>query len=158
MALTSDIAESWRRPRAVIRRLRARGKSEAFVFTFLFVFLLMAVTAAAPGLSRQAALAGQPFPPFLLGASLGAFALIPVFYALAALGHLVARLMGGSGGWYDGRLALFWSLACVSPAVLIFGLVRAFVAESPAVPVLGLLTFAAFLALYSVMLREVEGQ
>lgn len=158
MALTSDIVESWRHPRAVIRRLRSRGRSEAFVFTFLLVFLLMAVTAAAPGLSRQAALEGQPFPPFLLGASLGALALVPVFYLLAALGHLVARLMGGTGGWYDGRLALFWALACTTPAVLLFGLVRAFVADSPAVPILGLFTFMVFLALYSIMLREVEGQ
>lgn len=159
MALTFDIVESWHKPRAVIRRLQARGRSEAFVFTFLFVFLLLALTSIAPYLSREATLHPEaPLFQRLFAAALGMLVLIPVFYLLAALGHLVARLMGGTGGYYDGRLALFWALTATTPAMLIYGLARAFADGSPAVPILGGLTFLVFLVLYTAMLREVEGQ
>ncbi|MGV8986336.1 MAG: YIP1 family protein [Cypionkella sp.] len=159
MALTSDIVESWRRPRAVIRRLQTRGRSEAFVFTFLFVFLLLAFTALAPYLSREAALHPEvPLFQRLFAAALGMLMLIPVFYLLAALGHLVARLLGGTGGYYEGRLALFWALTCTTPAMLVYGLMRAFANESLGVPIMGGVTFLVFLVLYTVMLREVEGQ
>lgn len=158
MALTSDIVESWRRPRVVIRRLQARGRSEAFVFTFLFVFLMLAVVSVSPALARQAALEGKPFAPYLLGACFGAVVALPFFYAVAALGHLVALLMGGRGGFYEGRLALFWALVAITPAMLLYGLVRAFADGSAGVPVVGFLTFLLFIVLYTVMLREVEGQ
>jgi hypothetical protein len=159
MALTSDIVESWRRPRAVVRRLQGAGRSEPFVFTFLFVFLLLAFTALAPYLSRQAALHPEvPLLARLFAAALGMLALIPLFYLLAALGHLVARLMGGTGSFYDGRLALFWALTCTTPAMLIYGLARAFAADSAGVGVLGGLTFVVFLVFYATLLREVEGQ
>jgi hypothetical protein len=159
MALTSDIVESWRHPRAVVRRLRGAGRSEPFVFTFLLVFLLLAFTALAPYLARQATLHPEvALPQRLFGAALGLLALIPLFYLLAALGHLVARLMGGTGLYYDGRLALFWALTCITPAMLGLGLVRALLGDGLAVTGLGVAVFFGFIALYSVMLREVEGQ
>ena len=159
MALTADILQSWRHPGQVVRRLRAAGKSEPFVFTFLFVFLLMAFVANAPYVSRQATLNPEvALVPGLFGSALGLLATIPLFYGLAALGHLVARLMGGQGGWYDGRLALFWALACVTPPMLMLGLVRAMLGDVPAVTYMGFAIFFAFAGLYSLMLKEVEGQ
>jgi hypothetical protein len=158
MALTSDIVESWHSPRRVVRRLRGAGRSEPFVFTFLFVFLLMAIVSAAPFLARQAALENGPVAPRLLGAVYGAVVAVPILYVFAALGHLVARLMGGSGTFYDGRLALFWALACATPGMLFLGLVRAFSGGGPVITGLGLALFVAFITIYSLMLREVEGQ
>lgn len=158
MALTSDIVESWHSPRRVVRRLRGAGRSEPFVFTFLFVFLLLAIVSAAPVLAREAALDHGPVAPRLLGAVYGAVIAVPILYALAALFHLVARLMGGTGSYYDGRLALFWALACSTPGMLFLGLVRSFVGDGPAVTGMGLALFVAFITLYSLMLREVEGQ
>ena len=159
MALTADILESWRHPRAVIRRLAQRGRSEPFVFTFLFVFLLLAFISLAPYLSREATLHPEvPLSQRLFAAALGMLGLIPIFYLLAALGHLVARLMGGQGGYYEGRLALFWALTASTPAMLIYGLLRAFAVGSWVIPVVGFLTFLIFLIFYTVMLREVEGQ
>ena len=159
MALTADIFESWRRPRVVIRRLVLRGRSEPFVFTFLFVFLLLSLVALAPYLAREAAL--HPDVPLfqrLFAAALGMLGLIPVFYLLAALGHLVAKLMGGHGGYFDGRLALFWALTCTTPAMLIYGLMRAFSTNALVLSVAGIAIFVMFITLYAVMLREVEGQ
>lgn len=159
MGLISDIAESWYRPGVVVRRLRGAGKSEPFVFTFLFVFLLLAFTSLAPYLSREATLNPEvTLYQRLFGAVLGLLALIPVFYLLAALGHLVARLMGGKGGYYEGRLALFWALTSITPAMLVLGLVRSFVGDGAAVTGLGFVIFFGFMALYSAMLKEVEGQ
>jgi len=159
MALTSDIVESWHSPRRVVRRLRSAGRSEPFVFTFLFVFLLLAFVSLAPYLSRQTAMNPDiSLYQRLFGAALGLLALVPFFYLLAALGHLVARLMGGTGGYYEGRLALFWALACATPGMLFVGLVRAFTGDTGVVTAMGLALFIAFVTLYSVMLREVEGQ
>lgn len=155
MALTSDIVESWRRPRAVIRRLRDRGRSETFVFTLLAIFLLLSIVGQAPDLARQAALAEQPLAPYLLGASYGALVAVPVFYLLAALFHGVAKLMGGRGSFYDGRLALAWAMMTISPGLLILGLARA-MAPGDGAAILGLGVFVAFLGYFSVMLREVE--
>lgn len=156
MSLTSDIVESWRRPRAVVRRHLSRGRSEPFLFTFLVVFLILAVVSAAPELARQAALDHTPVAPRILGACYGAVIAVPVLYAMAALGHLTARLMGGRGGFYHGRLALFWALVTITPALLLYGLIRAMAHGSAALPVSELLVFAAFLFFYSTMLREVE--
>lgn len=156
MSLTADIVETWRRPRAVIRRHRDRGRSEPFVFTFLLVFLILAVASAAPWLARQAALEHTPAAPRILAACYGAVLAAPVFYLLAALGHLTARLMGGKGSFYDGRLALFWAGVASSPALLIFGLVRGMADGSPAIPFIGFLVFAIFIGFYSLMLRELE--
>lgn len=159
MALTSDIVQSWHSPRRVVRRLRSAGRSEPFVFTFLFVFLLLAFVSLAPYLARQTALNPDvTLYQRLFGAALGLLALVPFFYLLAALGHLVARLMGGTGGYYDGRLALFWALACSTPGMLFLGLVRSFQGDGPVVTALGMALFVGFIILYSAMLREVEGQ
>lgn len=156
MALTADILESWLRPRRVVRRHLSRGRSEPFLFTLLLAFLILAVVSVAPWLARQAALDHTPVAPRILGASYGAVLAVPVFYALAALGHLTARLMGGKAGFYEGRLALFWALLTTSPALLLFGLVRGMADGSPAVPALGFLVFVIFISFYSLMLREVE--
>ena len=158
MALTADILESWRHPRVVIRRLAARGRSEPFVLSFLLVFLLLAFTARAPSVAREvAATPNGSLYPSLFGVALGTLALIPVFYLLAALGHLTAKLMGGTGGYFEGRLALFWALTCTTPAILLDGLVHAFALGSHVLPVFDFLTFLVFIGLYTVMLREVEG-
>ena len=159
MALTADIFESWHRPRVVIRRLALRGRSEPFVLSFLFVFLLLAFVARAPSVARDVAAnpTGSLYPS-LFGVALGMLGLIPVLYLLAALGHLVARLMGGTGGYYDGRLALFWALTCITPAMLLDGLMHVFVHEAVVLPIVDIAIFLAFLVLYTLMLREVEGQ
>ena len=156
MALTADIVESWRRPREVVRRHLNRGRSEPFVFSLLVAFLILAVVAVTPYLGARALAEGKPLAPYVLGACYGAVVAVPLVYLFAALGHLTARLMGGQGGFYHGRLAFVWALLTIAPAMLIYGLVRGLVPDSPATPFLGLGLFVLFLGFYSVMLREVE--
>ncbi|MEH7826819.1 YIP1 family protein [Gemmobacter denitrificans] len=157
MAVTSDIVESWRRPRLVLRRHLARGKSEPFVFSLLFVFLLVAFIAQIPVAARVSTLQPDvPMPPQLLGAGLGLLATIPVFYLLAAGSRLVGQLMGGRGSWYGARLALFWALVSVTPLVLLSGLVAGMIGPGPQLFLTGAIGFAAFLGQWIIGLGVVE--
>ena len=155
MPVAADIVESWRRPRLVVRRLVARGPSEPLVFSFLLTFLTLALAAVSPGLARQAWLeGGTPLMPRLYASALGLLATIPLWYLLAALGHLLARAFGGNGDHYGGRLALFWALLVIAPAMLVQGLVQGMVGQ--VANLLGLLVGAGFLVLWVLALREVE--
>ena len=52
-------------------------------------------------------------------------------YGLAALGHLVARALGGSGGWRDSRAALFWAALVAGPAMLAAALLSLLLVDAP---------------------------
>ncbi len=157
MAITRDIIESWAHPRRVVRRLLDLGPSEPFVFTFLVTFLILAFTAAAPNLARQAYLHPEsPLFQRFLAASLGLLATIPLWYLFAALGHLIARACGGKGTHFGGRLALFWTLVVVSPAMLLQGLIQGLLGATNAAIATGVMVAVAFLMFWTVMLQEVE--
>ena len=157
MAVTSDILASWRSPRAAIRRHLARGRSEPFAFSLLFVFLLLAFVGQWPQASRDAFLAQEPSAaPRLLGRALAVLATIPLWYGLAALSRLIARVLGGQGGWYGARLALFWALATVSPLMLLQGLVAGMIGPGPALWLVSVAVGLGFLWLWLTMLHEVE--
>ena len=157
MPVASDMFESWRRPRSVMRRLAARDKSEPFAFSFLLAFLLLALAGAAPGVAREAYMAGDAaLTPRLFATALALLATIPVWYLLAALGYLVARAFGGKGSYYGGRLALFWSLLAITPAMLVQGLVQGLVGAGQLANLLGMAVGAGFLVLWVSALREME--
>lgn len=144
MSVTLGIVASWRRPRAVMRGVLARGATESFAFSLLVTFLVLAFVAQWPQAARQAHLTDTPLPPLLLGRALGLLATIPAWYGLAALGHLVARAFGGGGSWLGARLALFWALVATSPLVLLSGLVAGMLGGLQAT-VTGLVVAVAFL-------------
>lgn len=157
MSVTTDIVASWRHPSAVVRNHMRRGTSEAFALSLLLTGLMLMYVALLPFLAREAQLNPEvPLLPRALAAAMGMLVLIPVFYLLAALGHLVARLMGGQGTWYGGRIALFWALVAISPAVLMAGLVQGMMGLGTASNILGLGVAVGFLLFWSVNLREVE--
>lgn len=157
MAVTTDIVASWRSPRASVRRHLARGQSEAFVFSLLFVFLLIAFVAQWPIASREAFQAGEPSAaPRILARAFAVLATIPLWYLLAAISRMVARVLGGQGSWYSARLALFWALATVSPVMLLQGLVAGMIGTGPGYWLVTAGLGLAFLWLWLTMLREVE--
>lgn len=157
MSLVPDIVESWRHPRLVVRRHLARPRSEAFAFTFLFVFLLVAFVAQWPQAARASYLQPEvPMSQRLLAAGLGLMATIPLWYGLAALSRLAARAFGGQGDWYGARVALFWALAAVSPAMLLQGLTSGLLGPGTQAGLVGGLVALAFLILWLVMLHEEE--
>lgn len=157
MALIPDIIDSWHAPAKGLRRHLARPRSEPFAFTFLVTFLLISFVAQWPSASRTAYLhPDQPMVQTLVATGLALLATIPLWYGLAALSHLIARALGGKGTWYGARLALFWALVTVSPAMLLQGLTAGFLGQGPQATALNIAIGLAFLTLWVFMLREAE--
>ncbi|GGE03360.1 hypothetical protein SAMN05421774_101620 [Gemmobacter megaterium] len=147
MSVTQRILASWRRPQAVVRELLAAGQREDRALVILMVACLIIFVAQWPALSRAAYLdESVPLDARLGGALMGTlFLLPPLAYGLAAISHLVARVMGGQGTWYGARLALFWSLLVIAPLMLLQGLVLGFVGPGPGASAMGLIVLAGFL-------------
>ena len=157
MTVTTDLVATWRAPRAALRRHLARGQSEPFVFTLLLVFLILAFVGQWPVAARDAFLAKEASAaPRILARGLAVLATIPLWYGLAALGHIVARAMGGQGSWYGARVALFWALATVSPLMLLQGLVGGMIGPGPGLGLVSAVVGVAFLWLWLTMLHEAE--
>lgn len=157
MSVTTDIVESWRRPRKVVRRHLARGKSEPFAFSLLFVFLLIAFIAQYPSAAQLAQQdPAVPLSPQLLAKALGLLATIPFFYLVAALSRLIGKAAGGRGSWYGARIALFWALVAVTPLVLLMGVVTALIGPGPQLTATGIIAFAGFLFQWILGLMVVE--
>lgn len=144
-------------PRRVVRRHLQRGRSEPFAFSLLVAFLILAFIALWPGLSRQAFLQPQvPLVQRLVAAGLAVLASIPLWYGLAAISRVLARLLGGRGSYYAARLALFCALVSISPAVLLHGLVAGMIGPGTQLNLLGAVVGIAFTCMWLAMLSEVE--
>lgn len=157
MAVTSDIVESWRRPRRVIRRLVRARPGEPFAFSLLVAFLVLAFVAQWPVAARATVLQPEvPLAQRLLAAGMALLASIPFWYALAAMSRLAARLLGGRGSYGSARLALFMALLAVSPLMLFQGLASGFLGSGPSVAATGVAVFAGFAYLWGAMLVEAE--
>ncbi|WP_374645433.1 YIP1 family protein [Tabrizicola sp.] len=157
MTVSTELVSTWRAPRAALRRHLARGRSEAFAFTLLLVFLILAFVGLWPVAARDAFLAGEASAaPRILAFGLAVLALIPFWYALAAISRLIARPLGGQGSWYAARIALFWALATVGPLMLLQGLVAGMIGPGPALTSVRIGVGAAFLWLWLTMLHEAE--
>lgn len=157
MAVTTDIVTSWHSPRRVMRAHLARGQSEPWVFSLLVTFLIVVFVAQWPGASRSSFYQPEvPMTQRLIATTLGLMAMIPFWYLLAAVGHLIARLAGGQGSYYGGRLALFWALVTISPAMLLQGLVAGMIGPGPALTLVSSIAGVAFLGFWFVNLREAE--
>jgi hypothetical protein len=157
MTVSTDLVATWARPRQILRRHLARGRSEPFAFSLLLVFMILAFVGLWPLAARDAFLAGEPSAaPRILASALAVLALIPVWYGLAAASRLVARALGGRGTWYGARIALFWALASIGPLLLLQGLVAGMIGPGPALAAVRSAVGLAFLWLWLTLLREAE--
>lgn len=157
MPVTTDIVRTWRSPRQVMRSHLARGRSEPWAFSLLVAFMIVAFVAQWPGASRNAFYTPEmPIAAQILAIGMGMLAFIPVWYLLAAIGHWIAKVLGGQGDHYGARLALFWALVTVSPLMLLLGLVKGMIGPGPALLAVTSVTGVAFLAFWIVNLTEAE--
>ncbi|MEM6727226.1 MAG: YIP1 family protein [Pseudomonadota bacterium] len=157
MPVTSDIVQSYRRPRTVMRRLLDAGQREDRGIAILAGGCLMLFVASWPRLARQAEESGDDLAMLLAYSLFGTLFIMPLlFYGIAALSHLIVRPFGGQGTWYGARLALFWSLLATSPLVLLWGLVQGFIGAGLQASLVGALWLFTFLFFWSVNLREAE--
>jgi len=159
MAVTRDILASYRRPGAVILRRTAGPVREDRALITVIVACMLIFVAQWPRLSRQAFETGQDFDTLLAGALQAWLFIMPLaLYGLAALSHMVARLMGGRGSWWEARMALFWALLAASPLWLLWGLVAGFVGPGTGLDIVGLIALVAFLTIWILGLWAVERQ
>ncbi len=157
MAISHNILATYRRPGTVVRRLLQLGQREDRALAYLMAGCVLVFVSQLPALSRQAHLDGVELNPLLGGALLAWVFMAPLlFYVLAGISHMVARLIGGKGNWYGARLALFWALLASAPLILLYGLVAGFVGPGPALTVTGALWVVAFLWFWLAGLREAE--
>lgn len=157
MAVTTDILQSWRSPRIVLRRHLQRGVSEPFAFSLLAAFLMLAFVSLWPFLSRQSAL--QPEVPMLqrlVAGGLAVLASIPLWYGVAAVSRLICKVFGGQGSFYGARLSLFAALLAVTPAMLFQGLVAGMIGPGLQLDIVGWLVVLAFFWIWLSMLAEAE--
>ncbi|MCU0902898.1 MAG: hypothetical protein MUE83_03365 [Tabrizicola sp.] len=157
MTLSTDLIATWWRPRVILRQHLARGRSEPFALTFLLVFLLLSFVGQWPVAAREAFAEGEASAvPRILPRAYAVLATIPLWYLLAAFGHVVARGFGGQGSWYAARVALFWALAAIGPLMLLQGLVWGMIGPGPALSTLTIGIGIAFLWLWATLLHEAE--
>lgn len=157
MPVTSDIMATYRGPGRMMQKLLDRGQREDRALVYVMSFCAIMFVAQMPRLSREAHLTGQDLN-MLMGVTLFAWVfLAPLcLYLLAAISHLVARVMGGHGDGYGARLALFWSLLATTPVLLLHGLVAGFLGPSPGLQAVGLLWIVMFLWFWLSSLRQAE--
>ena len=157
MAVVADIARSWRKPQAVMRHHLQRHPTEGFAFSVLVAFLVLAFVAQWPAMARAAYLEpAAPLTQRMTAAGLALMASIPIWYLVAGLSHLVARVLGGKGGCLGARVALFWALLASAPFMLLQGMIRGFAGPGPLSDVAGALVLGAFLTLWINMLIAAE--
>lgn len=128
------IVESWLRPGRVIAGLR--GTPDRVLIALLMAAMLVFLIAQAPGHARAAHLdPSVPLQARMGGALLAVLFLMPLLaYALAATVSALSRLTPWRLSGEDSRLALFWALLAVSPAMLLSGLTAGLV--GPGLPLM----------------------
>ncbi len=152
------VLQSWRAPGRVVRGLR--GMPESAMVVLLLAAMLIFWVAQWPLHARAAQLdPATPLSVRMGGAALAVMFLMPlVAYAVAGLVGWLSRLTGRPIRPRDSRLALFWALLAVSPAMLLTGLVAGFVGPGTALTLLRVLSGLAFLVIWGAGLRALSGQ
>ncbi|WP_370209561.1 YIP1 family protein [Salipiger bermudensis] len=146
MSLSREILATYRGPGKVVARLLSPGPREDRALMLVMAACALFFIAQMPALSRQAHLEETELNPLLGGALLAWLVLAPLlFYLIAFLSHLVAKLFGGKGSAYGARLALFWALLAATPLVLLNGLVAGLMGPGLQLTLVGLVWFAVFL-------------
>ena len=155
MPVTTDILASYRRPNTTLRAILARGVSEPRALAYLMGACGVMFIAQWPKLAREAHLQDTELEPALGGALLATLIFLPlIFYTIAGLSQLAARVIGKPVAGYETRVALFWALLAASPLALLNGLVAGFIGPGPALTLVGVAWLVVLLWLWSAGLRQ----
>lgn len=124
---------------------------EGAKLVLLMAAMLIFLIAQAPMHARAAELDPRvPFEGRMGGALLAVIFLMPLLaYAAASLVALLSRLTPWRLEAGDSRLALFWALLAVAPAMLLWGLVAGLVGPGPAQMLTRALVGIGFVAIWA---------
>ena len=148
------VLASWRRPGQVVRDLAPM--SEGAMLAVLMGAMLVFLIAQAPGHARAAALdPSVPMGGRMAGALTAVLLMMPlVAYVVASLVALASRLTRWRLAAEDSRLALFWALLAISPAMLLAGLVEGLIGPGPALTITRLIAGIGFLFIWGGGIRS----
>ncbi len=158
MAVTRDIKATYKGPGRVVAGLLAMGQREDRALAYLMAGCTLMFIGQLPSLAREAHLTGQELNALMGGALLGWVFYMPLlFYCIAALSHIVARvLFRAKGSFYGARLALFWALLAAAPLFLLVGLVAGFLGQGLEWKLVGVIWIACLLWFWLSGLIEAE--
>ncbi|SDE89965.1 hypothetical protein SAMN05421538_11428 [Paracoccus isoporae] len=153
--LVPRILASWWRPGEVVRGLHPlrEGAMLAVLMAAMLVFLI----AQAPGHARAAELDhGVPLGGRMAGAAMAVLFVMPLLaYATAWVVQILSRLTPWAISGPAARLALFWALLAIAPAMLLSGLVEGLMGPGAALSVTRLICGIGFLLIWGAGLRAV---
>lgn len=149
------IVKSWWAPGRVVASLR--GMPDRALIVVLMVAMLMFLVAQAPAHARAAEIDPSiPFEARIGGAVLAVMFMMPLLaYAVAAIIAAISRLTLWRIAPDGSRLALFWALLAVSPAMLLAGLVAGLMGPGPALTLTQAVAGFGFLIIWGAGLRAV---
>ena len=126
------LLESWWAPRRVVRGLA--GMPDRVLIAVLMLAMLIFLIAQAPMNARAAQIDPSiPLDARMAGSLMAVIFIMPLLaYGVAALVALVSRATPRRLAPRDSRLALFWALLAVAPAMLLSGLVAGMIGPGPA--------------------------
>lgn len=142
------IVQSWWAPRRVVRGLVAMPERVKLVV--LMAAMLIYLVAQAPLRAREAQIdPSVPFEARMAGSLLAVMFLMPLLaYGLALVVGWLSRVTPWRLAPEDSRLALFWALLAVAPAMLLWGMVAGMVGPGPAQRVTEALVGIGFLVIW----------
>ena len=142
------VLQSWWAPRRVVRGLA--DMPDRVQLVVLMAAMLIFLLAQAPGHARAAALdPSVPLEARMGGAVMAVMFLMPLIaYGMAALVGGLMRLTPWRLDPRHSRLALFWALLAVAPAMLLSGLVAGLIGSGPALTLVQALTGIGFLMIW----------
>ncbi|ARC35588.1 hypothetical protein A6J80_03635 [Paracoccus yeei] len=149
------IVESWWAPGRVVRGLR--GMPDRGLIAILMGAMLMFLVAQAPEHARAAHLdPSVPLQARMGGALLAVMFIMPLLaYGVALIVAVLSRVTGRPVSPQDSRLALFWALLAVSPAMLLAGLTAGLVGPGAALGVTRAVAGIGFLVIWGAGLHAV---
>ena len=159
MSVSNDIVRTYFAPREVQARRMAAQREDRAIAVLLAACVLISVSQW-PRLAREAFFDSTIDLQMQMGTTFFAWVFIAPLglYAIAALTHIIARVVGGRGTWFRARMALFWALLAASPLWLFHGLVAGFIGPGPALSGVGLLALVAFVVFWGAGLSVAEWQ
>ncbi len=145
---------------AQARQEQTVNEPRILFYAFLVGFLLF--VAGLPTAPLQATFIDQPNALAIVLAArfFGAMFVLPlVFYAVAAIAHLFARIWRGSATFQTARLSLFWALLVTMPVLISAEILAVFLvwAMDFSLNALGLIVVLAFAKIWGSGLAQSEG-
>lgn len=159
MALTSDIAATYRSPSKVVSRFLAQGRNEVRGLLFLLIAGILMFVASTPYQAREAQL--HPDVPLLARLYWSAFLyilMLPILlYAFAAVVWGLARIARRQVTGYEIRFTLIWALLASTPVLLLMGLTAGFIGPGIQLQIIGFVWIIVFGWFWAAGLLSADG-